>query len=1225
MNRTAVKNFAQWARRHLHDQARQRLALFGVTEKGIETPRRIEGGLIIGSQTLTLTPTDLGQYAALVRHYHDLNGTPKEKYQLLVDEIAYTWFNRLAALRFMEVNGYAERALSSDQEGQTDPNLVRDRMQLAAAGDLPNIIPELLDEWERLYQPGEVYRRLLVAQSAAFAPTLPFLFSRDRAWLELFLPDTLLNQDSIVRRMVADIPEEDWHDIEIVGWLYQFYISERKDEVFAQKGKYTPRDIPAATQLFTPHWIVRYMVENSLGRVWLEAHPESTLRQHMPYYLESENPAPQDSATQPNPDLKPEDLTVIDPACGSGHILVYAFDLLAHIYREQGYSDREIPALILTHNLHGLDIDERAAQLASFAVMMKARELNSRLFRREMPTLNILQVRSTRGLKLPNAGSRDMLGQFSTLSGGLTDADAFNPNDWQPLVNAFEDADHLGSLITPPTFSAERLRAQLHWLEQQGGLDAAALDDLQHLLKQAELLAKKYDAVVANPPYMGGAAYTPTLKSWVEKAYPRSKSDLFAVFMERGLNFARQGGIMGMVNQHSWMFLSSYEKLREHLLDHADLQTLLHLGARAFPEIGGEVVQTVAFTVANAKPNDNEAVYFRLVDYNNTEEKEKAVLEGRNRYTRRSQSDFEKIPGSPIAYWASDKTGDVFESSVVAGSIFNFCQGLATGENDQFLRAWYEVLRTKFKPNLTNREMAKSSSSRWFPYNKGGGFRRWYGNHEWVVNWEQDGKQIRAFGTESNGRPRSRAQNTEFYFQESLSWSKVTSGGFVIRYFPAGFVFDVAGCSVFYNGRDELLTLSAILNSKVSQPLMADLSPTLNFEVGQVAQMPLIPGWNAKGDAIAPVIEKVLSLSKTDWDNFETSWDFQTHPLLRHSTPSLPEAFSRWEAQSEAAFRELQRLEEENNRYWIDAYGLGDELTPEVPDDQVTIRRADLGRDVRSLLSYAVGCMMGRYSLDEPGLIHAGQPFDAGRHQKFAADKDGILPVTTDAYFEDDVASRFREFLRVAFGPEQLDANMDWVAASLGGQKAGESAEERIRRYFAAEFMSDHIQTYKKRPIYWLFTSGKKRGFGALVYLHRYSPDTLARLRTDYLLPLQGMLEARRERMAAERDAAGSTAARRQAERVLAGLAEQIAEVHSYDDSLKHAADMQIPLDLDDGVAFNYWLMSAAGQNYLTERAGRGVVKGLQDLVYSGTDLKLADLEKKSQWKRDLLAQEAGA
>ncbi|GGI84336.1 BREX-1 system adenine-specific DNA-methyltransferase PglX [Deinococcus wulumuqiensis] len=1209
MNRTAVKNFAQWARRHLHEQARARLALFGITEKGMDAPRRVEGGLISGNQTLSLSPTDLGQYDALVGHYHDLPGTPKDKFNHLTDEIAYTWFNRLAALRFMEVQGYAERALSSDQPGVTDPNLLRDAMTLAAGGELPGVTPDVLDDWQRLYQPGELYRRLLSAYAAALAPTLPFLFE-GKAWLNLFLPDTLLNQDSIVRRMVADIPEADWQDIEIVGWLYQFYISERKDEVFAQKGKYTPRDIPAATQLFTPHWIVRYMVENSLGRVWLEAHPESGLKAHMPYYLESENPAPQDSATQPNPDLKPEDLTVMDPACGSGHILVYAFDLLAHIYREQGYSEREIPALILTHNLHGLDIDERAAQLASFAVVMKARELNSRLFRRDMPTLNILQVRPTRGLKLPNAGSRDMLGQYSTLSGGLTDADAFNPNDWQPLVSAFEDADHLGSLITPPAFSAERLRAQLHWLEGRGGLDAAALDDLRHLLKQAELLAKKYDAVVANPPYMANNKFEPPLKSFVEKKYPEVKSDLFSVFIARDLELTKESGQLGFMTPFVWMFISSYEGLRKMIIRKHTISSLVQLEYSGFD---GATVPICTFTLKKAHDNEYPAQFIRLSDFRGAENQGPKVLEAvqnpevNYRYTRRSQSEFENIPEAILAYWASEKIFEAFRNLPPLSSVGKFTKGSDTGDGDRFIRFWHEVgmYKTSIKSN--------SAGAKWYPLNKGGSYRKWFGNNESIINWGKDGQEIRKF-------EKSNIRSYVHYFEECLTWTKISSSFLGVRFSPAGFIANDAGPSVFGSYSKPLIL--SLLCSKLASEFTSLISATMNYTSGVLEKIPYSS--SVDRDAVITISERAISLSKTDWDNFETSWDFQTHPLLRHSTPSLPEAFARWEAQSEAAFRELQRLEEENNRYWIEAYGLGDELTPEVPDDQITIRRADLGRDVRSLLSYAVGCMMGRYSLDEPGLIHAGQPFDAGRHTTFAADRDGILPVTTDAYFDDDVTARFREFLRVAFGPETLDANMDWVAASLGGQKAGETAEERIRRYFAAEFMSDHIQTYKKRPIYWLFTSGKKRGFGALVYLHRYDADTLARLRTDYLLPLQGRLEARRGRLVADRDAAGSTAARRQAEKALAALDEQVAEVHKYDTTLQHAANLRPVLDLDDGVAYNYWLMSAAGLSYLTGRAGGAGVTGLQDLVYAGTDLKLADLEKKSQWKRDLLAQEGG-
>lgn len=1210
MNRTAVKNFAQWARKHLHEQTRQRLALFGVTDKGIESPKRIEGGLIIGSQTLTLTPSDIGQYDALIRHYHTLSGTPKDKYLLLVDEIAYSWFNRLAALRFMEVNGYAERALSSDQAGQSDPNLLRDAVTLAAGGDLPGVTPDLLDEWGRLYQPGEIYRRLLVAQAAAFEPTMPFLFSRDKAWLDLFLPDTLLNQDSIVRRMVADIPEEDWQDIEIVGWLYQFYISERKDEVFAQKGKYTPRDIPAATQLFTPHWIVRYMVENSLGRVWLEAHPESGLRQHMPYYLESENPAP-----EPNPALKPEDLTVIDPACGSGHILVYAFDLLAHIYREQGYGERDIPALILEHNLHGLDIDERAAQLASFAVVMKARELNSRLFRRDMPQLNILQVRNTRHLKLPNAGSRDMFGHYATLSGGLTDNDTFNPNDWQPLADAFADADHLGSLITPPEFDTENLREQVDWLVNQGGLEMEHEADLRHLLKQAETLKKKYDSVIANPPYMGSSSYSSQLEHYIERYDFKGWADLCIVFLERSITLLKITGYCSNIVQQAWMFNDSYLDFRKKFFDSTQLSSLIHMGPRAFPEIAGEVVQVSAM-VFNPKPDLGRPIRFIKLDKIDSPELKQAGYFAKENASNFNLRNIFGINNLILMYWASDRSLELLKQRAKLSGLYDIKVGVQTNDNERFLRYWMEC-------SISNSSIGSfNEDTTWFPYNKGGSFRRWYGNRELLINWQDNGRQIKEFSRKkNNGNHWSRfIRNPDKYFLESVTWSSVTTGLPAFRWTPSGSIFDSTGPSLFSKGgaSSNLLSVLSFLNSSPSHHLTRLMALSQHINVSHINDLPDIDMNNITSEELS---EAAISLSKTDWDNFETSWDFQTHPLLRFGVPTLPEAFSLWEAQALAAFRELQRLEVENNRYWIDAYGLQDELTPEVPDEQIAIRRADLGRDVRSLLSYAVGCMMGRYSLDEPGLIHAGQPFDAARHTAFAADKDGILPVTTESYFEDDVTTRFAEFLRVAFGAAELEGNMAWVAASLGGQRAGEAAEERIRRYFATEFMSDHIQTYKKRPIYWLFTSGKKRGFGALVYLHRFGPDTLARLRTDYLLPLQGMLEARRERAVSERDAAGSTAAKRQAEKVIAGLKDQIAEVHAYDDSLKHAADLQIGLDLDDGVAYNYWLMSAAGQEYLSGHP----LKGGQDLVYSGSDLKMADLEKKSQWKRDLLAQEAGA
>jgi type II restriction/modification system DNA methylase subunit YeeA len=1185
MNRNAVKTFAQWGRRHLHDLIRARLALFGVTDKGILTPTRIQGGLIIDRQTLTLSISDIGQYDALITHHLTLPGSDKEKFNLLVDEIGYTWFNRLAALRYMEVHGYVERALSSDTPGVTDPNLLRDAMTLAAQGDLPHVTPDVLAEWQRLYTPGEVYRRLLVAQAAAFESALPFLFGRDKAWLDLFLPDNLLNQDSFVRRMVSDIPEEDWQDIEIVGWLYQFYISERKDEVFAQKGKYTPRDIPAATQLFTPHWIVRYMVENSLGRVWLEAHPDSKLREQMPYYLESENPAP-----PANPDLTPEQLTVMDPACGSGHILVYAFDLLTHIYREQGYSDRDIPALIVEHNLHGLDIDERAAQLASFAVMMKARALNSRLFR-DTPSLNVLQVRPTRGLRLPQAGSKDMFGRIAALSGGLSDAQAFNPNDWQPLVDAFADADHLGSLITPPNFDAGKLQAQLDALESGGGLDAAGLDDLRHLLKQAELLAKKYDAVVANPPYMENSNFNQILFDYTLNRYNATRQDLYAVFMEMCLRSAKKASYVAIVNRSNWMFMGDYLTFRDELISNIQISTLVHLGHSVFPDLNSKVVQVAAFVLRNDLPSET-GLYIKLVDVE-AKKKEEEFHNKELRYKVKNQEDYRNIPGHPVVYWATQPVFDAYHNFSILSSISEPRQGFATGNNDRFLKLWHEVPRES------------SKMERWQLCQKGGEFRRWYGNLDHVVDWNNNGQDLIQFEG-------SVMRNQRYYFRSGVTWSTLSSSDLSMRYSPKNVLFESKGSICFPIEEDDNYTIISFGNSKVANHFLKMTSPTLDYHEGPMSRLPLFKESRSHSKAAHGI-----EISKTDWDNYETSRDFTTHPLLRPQSSTLAEAFSTWQAQAEAAFRELQRLEEENNRYWIEAYGLGNELTPEVPDDQITIRRADLSRDAKSLLSYAVGCMMGRYSLDEPGLIHAGQPIDPSRHTSFPADRDGILPVTLGDYFDDDVTARFIEFLRVAFAPERVAENLEWVAMALGGQKAGETAEARVRRYFATEFMSDHLQTYKKRPIYWLYTSGKKRGFGALVYLHRADSGTLARLRTDYLMPLQRKLDAELDRATAERDAAGSTAAKTQAGKRMKDISEQIAEVHKYDESLKHAADLKISLDLDDGVAYNYWLMSAAGQAYLTGWE----LKGGQDLVYTGTDLKMADLEKKSQWKRDLLAQ----
>lgn len=1177
MNRTLIKNFSVWARRTLIGQVAAKAQSVGVTPSGIEEPDAST------SDSITLRGTVYGrevksQRERLVRRLRQMEKASgyEEAYEDLIDEVAYTWFNRFIALRYMEANAYIPRVLSSSTPGSVDPDILRDAVSMVGNGELPGIT---LQEVERLRASGEregLYRRLFVAQCNALNTSLPFLFKKIAAETTLLLPANLLHQESVIRRLVNDVPAEDWGDVEIVGWIYQYYISERKDEVFARKSTVPAKDIPAATQVFTPHWIVRYMVENSVGRMWLTAHPESKLRDHMPYYLEpakQELKVPAKSGLAASQELTPEDLTVMDPACGSGHILVYAFDLLYEIYRERGYLEREIPRLILTNNLHGLDIDERAAQLACFAVMMKARARNRRILR-DPPPLNILSIQHTRGIEIPSP-------------------------EWGQLLEAFRQGDTLGSLIEPPSFDDEKLQNQLQEWIIGGDLRAAQSDQLQHILRQASLLSTRYAAVIANPPYMGSGAFDVKLKSFVDRYYPRSKSDLFAVFLERCLELTPQHGLIATINQHTWMFLSSYEALRTNILVNHTIENMIHLGSHAFPEVGGEVVQSTSFVLSKRLPRGNRSAYVRLTDLKNTSEKERCYLSGRDRYTTRRQEDFAKIPGSPIVYWASDEVFQTFSRLDGLNCIASPVNGVQTSNNDRFLRLWYEVASGSFANNRRRSNSAPANGKRWFPYNKGGQFRKWYGNRDLVVDWENDGRELKRFATEKNrGQHWSRfLRNTDRYFQAGITWSSLTTGLPSFRFTPEGSIFDTKGPMVF--GKTESLNLYALLsllNSKACERFLEMLSPTLDIGSQQVSRIPIAIQY-LNDDRPRSYSQEIVSVAQEDWNSSETSWDFRTHLLVRKGKGKLQEAFAEWKEQADRAIQKIKRLEEENNQYWISAYGFEKELSPEVPDKDITLRRADLARDVRSLISYAVGCMMGRYSLDEPGLIHAGQNFDPSRHLTFPADRDAILPITGDAYFEDDAVSRFIEFLRVAFGPEHLTENLDYIADALT-RKKNETAVNRIRRYFLDEFVKDHIQTYNKRPIYWLFTSGKHKGFNALVYLHRYDEDTVPRLRTEYLHELQPKLEAELldARDLLERASTGT--ARKAAEKRVKALTAQLAEIRDYDEKLRHAADQRIRLDLDDGVAYNYTLF--------------------EGLLYEGSDLKMADLKKRSKWKRDL-------
>lgn len=1199
MDRAAIKTLATEARRALLSQVEVKAAQYGITPEGIQEPQTVTGGLMVAG--VTLDTQESQQYQQLRRRLRELQAqekTLKGAVTALIEEVAYTWFNRLAALRFMEVNGYlSRRVLSSSDPKLVDPDLLRDASDIAELEDLPGLNRSILQEWRDLAQkapnPEEfLYRRLLSLQCSALGKGLPFLFNE--SYTALFMPGNLLNQDSIMRKLVQDIAEEDWRDtpdsengVEIVGWLYQFYISERKDAVIGAKGKVAARDIPAATQLFTPHWIVRYMVENSLGRLWLEGHPESQLREKMPFYLEGSSDQDATSLVGEGAKLplQPQELTVMDPACGSGHILVYAFDLLFEIYREQGYLERDIPALILEHNLHGLDIDERAVQLASFAVLMKARAKNPRILRKT-PKLNILTVQSTRHLTVE---------QFQVTE-KITEVNSATQRSYpllDKLLSTFEEADHLGSLITPSGLDIAKLYTQLDEIELSKPLFKSETENLRKIARQVDLLNQKYWVVIANPPYMGSKGMNSTLKEFAKNDYPKSKSDLFSIFVERIINLTLKGGLVGLMTPFTWMFLSSYEKLRKHILEECTLTSLIRPEYHAFFE--SAYVPICSFTLSTHAAPEYKGTFIDLKDFYGAELQPQKTLEaianpdcGYLYYAK--ATDFTKIPGSAIAYWISNKAKKAFIENPPIGSFWSIKAGMSTGENPRFQREWYEVKTTKIGFKEKNYD-----TFYWYPCSSGGKYRKWFGNLGTIVNWKNSGEQIKKHKS-------SAIRNSSFYLQKGITFSKITSGDFSARFVPEGFLFDDTGRTGFSDPRNTHILLS-FLCSKPANTFLSILNPTLSFTTKEVSSLPFnVSALQLHNRQLTRTTLQAIDISHQDWDNFETSWGFQNHPLLRYSSLWLAPAFTQWQDQTESAFQELRQLEEENNRYWIEAYSLQDELTPEVPDNQITIRRADLNRDIRSFISYAVGCMMGRYSLDESGLIHAGQPFDSSRHKAFPADADAILPITDQAYFDDDIVTRFVEFLKVAYDPDTLTKNLDFIANALK-LKSGETALQRIRRYFVNEFISDHIKedNYNKRPIYWLFTSGKKRAFGALIYLHRYTPDTLGDLRRAYVLELQNKLDKEIEQAQQQIETATSTAAKKSISKRLKTLQDQQLELREYQAKLQTIADQRIDLDLDDGVAYNY--------------------TRFKGLVYEGTDLKMADLEKKSKWKIELLQQ----
>ena len=1166
MDKNAIKKFAVWARKELIERVSKKALAYGITEHEVYNP---DADSVNG---LVLTAAQKKERKALIEQIF------AKGYKQVMEEVAYTWFNRFCALRFMEVNGFLPslvRVFTNDKN-EFRPQLLTEALEL----DLPGLDKQKIYELKEANADEELYKYLLITQCNALNDELPRMFQRIEDYTELLFPDNLLREGSVIEQMITLIPEEDWQDaVQIIGWLYQYYNIEPKKEVFANLDKNIKigkNDIPAATQLFTPDWIVRYMVENSLGRLVNNASSDNAQPtatnyplETWKYYLPEAEQEPEVRKQLAQLSTNNYSLTTtkcIDPCMGSGHILAYLFDVLMEVYRCEGYRDRDAVKNIINNNLYGLDIDERAAQLAYFAVMMQGRKYDNRFLTRHYQP-HIYAITESNGI------DRELLAYFGVELDDLNRENALN--QLNGMLDEMEDACEYGSLITVSEYDFALLKDFVAAYDAEQDLFASgALAPLQKRLQQliavAETLAQKYEVVVTNPPYMGAGNMNPKLSGYLKKHYPNSKSDLFAAFMEKGNSMVCKNGYNCMVTMQSWMFLSSFEKMRKNILQTRDITNLMHMENMVM----GIAFGTAVSVIRNSKTKGYRGTYnqIKLCDIVDDKPVHFPVME--NRFAQVSSDNFAKIPGAPVAYWVSENDLLSFDRSSLLSDISNPKQGLITGNVNKFVRKWFEINDCKF---------SIKSGCKWYPYCNGGNYRKWYGNNEDVVDWFDDGREVKNFFDE-NGKLRSRPQNQQFYFQEGGTWTAISSSTFSVRYFPKGYIFSNAGMAIFTE-INLLLTIIGFLNSKISRKYLSIYNEGLNYNQGDIAKLPIVN--DLSDEILLNVVKQNISFSKSDWDSFETSWDFTIHPLLSAKHELLADAYASYKQIANERFAQLKANEEELNRIFIDIYGLQDELTPEVEEKDVTVHRIFDSKDdvpeamkgsnyiltqqqvVKSLISYAVGCMFGRYSLDKPGLVYAGGEWDAGNYQTFAADKDAIIPISDNEYFNDDIVARFVEFIRTAFGADEktLEANLNFIATALGGNG---SARDVIRAYFNNGFYADHCKTYQKRPIYWLFDSGKKNGFKCLIYMHRYQKDTIARIRTDYLHEQQSRYRTAISDLQNRIDNAASTGVRVKLQKQLATVQAQVEEARLYEEKIHHLADQMLEIDLDDGVKHNY-------------------------------------------------------
>ena len=1155
MNKTALKNFAIWARKKLISDITYSAGLLAVNENGIGEP-------------LPQSRSDLQLFDIGTKDYAEVKGERisqrnslvsairakaeeldnyKVAFEYIVEEVAYTWFNRMIAIRFMEVNGYLPIRVLSSESGKHEPDIVTTPFDagLEFTGEESGRIYELRDN-NRL---EELFRMLFIRECNHLHDILPELFEATNDYSELLLSLSYTDKDGVVFHLVNDISEDDFNiekegQVEIIGWMYQYYNTEPKDKVFAalkKNVKITKENIPAATQLFTPHWIVRYMVENSLGRLWIEGHPDADLREGWEYYLDEAEQEPQVQAQLEEiragcREISPEDIRIIDPCMGSGHILVYAFDMLMQIYSAQGYSERDAAKLIVEKNLWGLDIDRRAYQLAYFAVMMKARQYNRRIL--------------TSGIKPNLFVIDDNRALTPEIIEYIADGDSKIAADLRSISNDLTNAREYGSIINVQPVDFSGLIERIGVIAQSDELNLIAMENkriacekILPLVNQAQALSQKYDVVCTNPPYMGGSGMNSVLSEYVKRCYSEAKSDLFAALIIKCLEFTKQNGYSSLVTMQSWMFLSSFEEMRTKLLTLNTLTTLMHMENMVMGIAFGTAVSV--FRKGAVKGYKGTYNQIKLADIENA--KPKSFPVAGNRFAQVSSDNFSKIPGMPVAYWVSEKFADVFKNEKLYKYSISPSQNV-TGNNDRFVRKFWELSNVKV-----------GGRDEWIFYAKGGGFRKWWGNLLDIVNWTPTARYIYQHG---DGHHASQIINKDYWYRKGITWGLITSSIPSFRVMPEGATFDKGGSTIIVE-REVYNYALGLLNSKVFLVVAKALNPTLNFQVKDICSLPLVISCL---DVINSTVDKCIDISQVDWDSFETSWDFKTHPLLK-PVPLISESFAQWSDECEKRFTQLKSNEEELNRIFIDIYGLQDELTPEVEDKDVTVRRADLTRDIKSLVSYAVGCMFGRYSLDSEGLAYAGGDWDGSKYKTFIPDPDNCIPVTDEEYFRDDIVVRFVDFIRTVYGADTLEENLTFIADALGTR--GNTSRERIRNYFLNDFIKDHIKMYQKRPIYWMFDSGKQNGFRALVYMHRWNADTTGNVRVEYLHKLQRIYE-NEIRQAQDVAETGSGREVSAAQKRIEKLTKQLKETHDFDEKIAHLALSRIDIDLDDGVKVNY-------------------------------------------------------